>query len=481
MKKLLSFLLLSALLSCVGTALAVVPNGSVTVAVYDYNAGQYASAAAAPVVSLLLDGGALQSTDVPAIVWQSRTLVPVRLVSERLGAQVLWVGETEQVILRRGSETIVLTLGSANATVNGKTVTLPDGVPAMLVKSGGAERTMVPLRFVTEQLGGLVNWEQDSYTAELTSPTDSETGQVLDITADANAQTVLITTDYHAPYQVLDFGDRVVVDVQGAVLSGGFPGKIAVDNELISAVRYAEHDSTLYAAYDHTVRVVLDLQDGITYQDNVTVTNTDEGILLTTFLTNREELNFTPAVPIDPQKSTVVLDAGHGGSRDGAKYEGITEKTLDLAVAKKVETILQGYGYNVVMTRNHDTDVGLYERADIANAVDADLFVSIHANAMPDDDQTDGVITFYHPGSGRGERLAQAIQTPLVSITGATDREIRSADFVVLRETDMCAVLVEMGFMTNHIELMKLTTDAYQAQVAKGIAEGIVSYLNSLK
>jgi len=480
MKKILTLIFLAALLTCTGTAFAVAPNGSVAAVVFDYGAGQYTSSANAPVVSLTLDGGALQSADVPAIILGSRTLVPVRLVGESLGAQVLWVSETNQVILQRRDDTVVLTLGSANATVNGKAVTLPDGVPAVVVKSGGVERTMVPLRFVAEQLGGIVAWEQGSYTAALTSPSDVASRQVLDITADANAQTVLITTNYHAAYKVQDFGDRVVVDVLGAVLSSGF-GKIMVDNELISAVRYAQHDSSLYSDYDHTVRVVLDLQEGITYKDNVTVTNTDGGILLTTFLLNREEFNYVPTAPIDPHKSTVVLDAGHGGPRSGAKYEGIAEKTINLIVAQKVEGILKKHGYNVVMTRTADVDIGLYERADVANAVNADIFVSIHANAIVDNDQFDGIFTYYHTASGRGARLAQAIQSPMVKLTGAIDRGIRSANFVVLRETDMCAVLVEMGFMTNHIELMKLSTDAYQTQLAKGIAEGIVSYLNNLK
>lgn len=482
MKRLLAYILLSAVLSSLCTALAVAPGESVSVAVYDNRLGRYASASAAPAVGLTLDGGRIESADVPAVIWESRTLVPVRLAGECLGAQVRWSAETNQVTLRRGGDTIVLTAGLAEAMVNGETVTLPDGVPALVMKRAGAERMMVPLRFVAEQLGATVEWVQGSYTAAMYSPPALESGQVMDVIADANAQTVLIATNYYAPYRVLDFGDRVVVDILGARLAGGFPGRIEVDNELLCAVRFAEHDRTLYPDWKHTVRVVLDLQEGITYQNNVAVTAVDEGVLLTTFLKDREELNYTPTVPTDPQKSTVVLDAGHGGTRDGAKYEGIAEKALNLAVAQKVEAILRGHGYNVEMTRTADTDVGLYRRADIASAVNADLFVSIHANAMPGQDtQTNGIITFYHSGSKRGQQLADAIQHPLIKLTEACDLGIRSADFVVLRETRMCAVLVEMGFMTNHAELIKMSTDTYQNQVAKGIAEGIVTYLNSVK
>ena len=280
---------------------------------------------------------------------------------------------------------------------------------------------------------------------------------------------------------MLDLGDRVVVDIKGAALSSGFPGRITVDNELISAVRYADHGDDLYPDYAHTVRVVLDLRDGITYRENVTVEVRDNGVLLTTSLPDRAEPDYIPTAPIDPQRSTIVIDPGHGGGRTGAQYEGIAEKTINLSVSKKLQAILRGYGYNVVMTRTGDADVGLYERADIANAVEADLFVSLHSNAAPNYPDFSGIYTYYHPSSGRGARLAQAIQTPLTRLTGGIDRGIKSADFVVLRETEMCAVLVEMGFMTNHDELMNLIDDSYQDKLAQGIAEGIVTYLNGLR
>ena len=182
------------------------------------------------------------------------------------------------------------------------------------------------------------------------------------------------------------------------------------------------------------------------------------------------------------RRNLVVLDPGHGGKdpgKVGADEE--LEKDINLAVSKKLETLLKNHGYNVVMTRSTDVDVGLYERADIANTVNADLFVSIHSNAAENRPDYQGIYTYYHPSSRRGARLAQAIQTPLCRMTGGIDRGIKDADFVVIRETKMCAVLVEMGFMTNHEELMNLIDDSYQDKLAQGISEGIVSYLNSLQ
>lgn len=482
-KQLTSLLLALAVLCSLLTAAAAGPNGSISVDFYDHHTARYESAQA-DIVQLTLDGNALVG-DVPAMVRNGHTLVPIRLVAEALSAEVLWIQETDQIILKRGSDTIVLSLGSAQAVVNGTILSLPGDVSAGVARYRGADRTMIPLRFVSEQLGATVDWQQSTFTAALNSPPgeapSQPTLQVTEIQADANAQTVLITTNQKPEYEVLDLDDRVVVDVKGAVLSSGIPGKIVVDNELISAVRFASHDSALYPSYSSTVRVVLDLKEGITYQDNVTVQVRDNGILLTTFLDEREEIDYLPTTPIDPQRSTIVLDPGHGGSRDGARYEGIPEKTINLAVSKKLQTILEGYGYNIVMTRTQDVDIGLYERADIANAVEADLFVSLHSNAALDYPDFTGIYTYYHPSSGRGARLAQAIQPPVTKLTGAVDRGIKSADFVVIRETNMCAVLVEMGFMTNHGELMNLVDSAYQDKLAQGIAEGIVVYLNGVK
>ena len=309
----------------------------------------------------------------------------------------------------------------------------------------------------------------------------SENTFITRVVADSDRQTVLIATDRTPEYQVLDMEDRVVVDLLGAELSSGFPGTISVDNDLITTVRYAQHDDDLFPEYEKTVRVVLDLKKGITFSKNVTIEATAEGLLLTTFLTDADREDdevFVPSTPIDPTKKTVVVDAGHGGSRDGAVYEGIKEKDLTLAMSKKLEALLLEQGYNVVMTRTTDVYMDLYDRADIANDVGADIFVSIHANAY-EDPEIYGAMTYYHPSSGRGKRLAQAIQTPMCQAAGAKDKGVRDADFVVLRETDMCAVLVETGFMTNHNELMQLNDSDYQDKLVKGICEGIVRYLNT--
>ena len=193
------------------------------------------------------------------------------------------------------------------------------------------------------------------------------------------------------------------------------------------------------------------------------------------------------ALPNDSQQTavqwerqfTVVIDPGHGGRQPGAHYSGVSEKEINLAVALKLENLLTARGYQVVMTRSDDTGIGLYERAELANASGADLFVSLHSNAMANAPNFQGILTYHYPSNSSGAELAQSIQTAVCQVTGGTDRGVRSADFVVLRETDMSAALVEMGYMSSPGELARLLDASYQDKLAQGIAEGIARYLGA--
>ena len=516
MKKFCLALVLTALL-CALLPAALAAGGEGQVSFYDEAAGRYLEPVRTDLVALTLDGEPLEHQGAPALVQylgqDGRTLVPVRTVAEALGATVVWVPENRQVLQLRGEQTIVLTLGSASAAVDGVTLDLPGGVPAGVVKWEGKESTMVPLRFVSEQLGAQVEWDNDTFTAHIATVQDPEPdpdpaptpiptptppvsledqGFVTNIIIDRKSQSVSIYTDHLPEYRVTDFGDRVVVDLLGTVLASGNPELITlpVESNLISTVRYSQHGGDLDYGYPHTVRVVLDLKEGVSYQRNISVTAGSGGVRLTASGEPAPELpeepdqpGFTPTIPLDPDKLTIVVDPGHGGARPGAVYpnaEGvdIIERDLTLAISLKLRDRLLEAGYNVVMTRETDIDVDLYERAEIANAVNADLFVSVHCNASGTVPTYQGIYTYYFPDSKRGEKLARTIQPPLCALTGAIDRGVSKANFVVLRETEMCAVLVETGFMSNVEELTRLCDPEYQEKVAWGIAEGVIQYLN---
>lgn len=180
-------------------------------------------------------------------------------------------------------------------------------------------------------------------------------------------------------------------------------------------------------------------------------------------------------MPKDDGSFHVVLDPGHGGEDPGAVAGDVYEKNINLAIALMVRDNLSGQeGVTVSMTRDDDSFPSLTERAEFANKENADLFVSIHANAL-DDDTYSGLFTFYHADKRTSAKAAELIQNAASSESGAINRGVRTENYVVLRETDMPAVLVETGFMTCPEELALLIDAEYQAKIAKGISDGILA------
>ncbi len=169
----------------------------------------------------------------------------------------------------------------------------------------------------------------------------------------------------------------------------------------------------------------------------------------------------------------IVLDPGHGGTDPGAVVGVIYEKDINLAIALMVRDILAEQENIVVsMTRDDDSYPSLTERAEFANKIDADLYVSIHANAL-DDTSYSGLFTFYYADMRNSKKPAELIQNAASAETGAISRGVRTENYTVLRKTNMPAVLVETGFMTCQEELTLLCDIEYQMKMAKGIAKGI--------
>ncbi|MGK7890016.1 MAG: N-acetylmuramoyl-L-alanine amidase [Leptolyngbyaceae cyanobacterium] len=193
-------------------------------------------------------------------------------------------------------------------------------------------------------------------------------------------------------------------------------------------------------------------------------------------------LSTIPGGPITlPQapnsRVVLVIDPGHGGRDPGAVGIGnLYEKHVVLPVSLEVAALLQQQGVQVVMTRSTDRTLDLQPRVDIAENANADLFVSIHANAIsmsrPD---VNGIETYYY--SAQGLPLAQYIHNSLLQATGRRDRGVRQARFYVIRRTSMPAVLLEIGFVTGEDDAPLLATEAYRSLTARAIARGILQYL----
>ncbi len=174
----------------------------------------------------------------------------------------------------------------------------------------------------------------------------------------------------------------------------------------------------------------------------------------------------------NPVAPIVVIDPGHGGADSGA-VDGNNEKDAVLAISLQVAKILERHGVKVILTRNGDYFVGLDERVKISDQAKADIFVSIHANYY-DRPEAMGVETYHY---GKGEELAQAVQKSIVNRLAVVDRGVKSARYLVLRKSNIPAILVETGFISNKIEGAMLATPLYRKRMAEAIARGILKYL----
>ena len=172
---------------------------------------------------------------------------------------------------------------------------------------------------------------------------------------------------------------------------------------------------------------------------------------------------------------TICIDPGHGGKDPGACAGGVCEKDIALDVALKTGVLLTDY--EIIYTRTEDVYVGLSQRARIANAAEADLFISIHCNSAPNA-STNGMEVYVHTSRGADStRTAHAIYDRLLPASGLKGRGVKANNYAVLRETKMPAVLVELGFISNPSDRAKLTNFAWQDDAAQAIADGIVEAL----
>lgn len=185
----------------------------------------------------------------------------------------------------------------------------------------------------------------------------------------------------------------------------------------------------------------------------------------------------------------IVVDAGHGGIDPGANRPGILEKDINLAIALQLKEVLNQHGAKVVLSRQTDIDLSsecdnkqvrgrylrdLSARVEMAEESDADLFISIHANAV-NNSERHGAEVFYYAKSESGKILAQSIQAELCSVTHI-NRTAKTADYFVLRRNKIPAALIEVGFITNPEERMILQNPDYQRKLAEAIATGIRNY-----
>lgn len=204
--------------------------------------------------------------------------------------------------------------------------------------------------------------------------------------------------------------------------------------------------------------------------------------ILSKDIDNKITISFKKDENIRPSDRIIVIDPGHGGRDPGAVHNNTYEKDINLSVSLKLNNRLKDLGYNTIMTRDNDTFVELKERAAIANRNQADLFISIHSNSIANPN-TSGIQVLYHSKDKANVKkeetlaLAKIMMEELTKGTGAQDKGlIPRENTVVIRDTSMPSVLIELGFLTNPEEAKLLKDEDYQNLLVESIIKGIEKY-----
>lgn len=192
------------------------------------------------------------------------------------------------------------------------------------------------------------------------------------------------------------------------------------------------------------------------------------------------------------QQPMIVIDAGHGGEDGGAEVDGVLEKDINLSIAGKLSEILRLCGCRVTEIRDEDISVydsdaqtlrekkvsDLKRRVEIANESDNNILVSIHQNKF-DNSAYSGAQLFYSSNHDDSRVLAESIRGAITSLLQKDNtRELKPAgsDIYLLDHTEVPAVIVECGFLSNQEERSKLMDDDYQNEMAYAVAMGVLEY-----
>lgn len=258
--------------------------------------------------------------------------------------------------------------------------------------------------------------------------------------------------------------DRIVMDLPNAQLDPALMAKLNPQgegtlpdkSEFVTQIRYS-----LFSKEASIVRMVLDLPQ--------------KGELRLASVQQNGEI--TGKISFGKTRYRVFIDPGHGGKDNGASsLNKRHEKDFVLSLGQKVAALLEKEPkIEVTMTRSDDTFIELEERPNLANNADADLFVSIHANSAGKE-TVGGTETYYW--TEQSLDFAKLMHRYLVEATGFPDRKVKQERFVVIRNSTMPAVLLEIGFLTNRAEEELMYQDAFQSKVAASIVTAIKKQLN---
>lgn len=459
-------------------------------------------------VSVKVDGEPVVADVAPVIV-KERTLIPARAVFEKMGGQVGWKNDQRVVDVSLGKSNVQLTIDSSVALVNGQKKSMD--VPAVIINDRTFIPVRFVAESLNCQVdwddpnrtvvidSPIDKSEDDPAKIPVDNPSDGAGSPAVDNVVRVKEITVEEQEDY---YQILIQGNgrldgvesfaldnpqRFVVDINKTLLD--MQGEsLKINNNIFAAVRYSQFNGD-------TVRVVIDLNEKVA--GKVSLSDDKETVMLR-FEKGKaqelEELGGTTADGLDvldwrAAGKLIVIDPGHGGKDSGSRAirNGKTilnEKDINLDIALRLNRMLQAAGANTYLTREDDTYIGLYERPEKANALGGDLYISIHNNSS-DSTGASGTEVYYYRKSNEADYgidtagFAKLVQKELIQNIGLKNRGAKSEPaYAVLNKTKMPAIIIEGGFLSNDTDLNMMLSDKFKENYAYATAKAILQTLN---
>ncbi|MGL4736927.1 MAG: N-acetylmuramoyl-L-alanine amidase [Cellulosilyticaceae bacterium] len=424
-------------------------------------------------ITLYIEDTLVETYAMPPVQIEEVTLVPIREVFEPMGAFVEWKEGEKKAYIAYQDTLIVLEMNNPEVWLNGETFALD--LPAKTINN----KIMVPVRFISEQLGFEVRWDGGSRTIRINSPIETlpeieESEETEDKQEDSDVEVSEADIRYERGETKLFIGlgeqvlgDQITIqnDYIGKKITidlGGYYGDTFNDSELMikdAVIAYIEINNTL------TTQIILHM-NGI-YEHELEI--------------QADQLAIQLIKPRDKYDKILFLDAGHGGKAPGSVSNNLIEKEVNLKQTLAVRDLIENNtDIKVYLTRTDDRSVSTEERPFIANEIGADLFVSIHNNSI-DRPEINGTEVLYYPDTigSENKSIAEIFQEKIVAYGGLKDRGTRpDPELWVLKMTHMPAVLIEGGFLSNAEDAFCLGSEAFTMAYAYAVYEAIVEFFN---
>lgn len=400
-------------------------------------------------------------TEFSPYIKQGRTFVPIREITENLGADVKWNNRDKSIKISLNGDVIDMKINSPNVRVNGKKISLDNAqAPQLALYSSPRKetKTMVPLRFISETFGYDVDWNNDKVRAEIsTNKTESIVEDEKKENSNKNNKNTKNNKSNNKNTKKVASKTKTS-DSKSIFDSNYFQSNVekSETNKITKEIKGGNKDKI----FDQAELDKSDEKKNRVIKDKIEVNG----------------------------KLKIVIDPGHGGKDSGAvALDGETyEKTVNLLVAERLMDKLSANSeISPTITRTRDEYIKLLDRAGVSNDGDAHLFLSIHFNSA-DNSSAKGIEVLY--ASEKNVRIkdtvqkdfASCLQKALIKETGAVDRGIKNRPaIIVLNKTKNVAALAELGFLSNEDDLENIKDPDYIDKLAQGLYNGIEDYMNT--